>query len=360
MNKILISSCTGVGNMILKTPFINSLQENFGNPSIDMIIGYRDRAENIFENEVFINERVPIYKKKKFFSILSFVLSIRNKKYDYIFLPFDDELGELSKVFIALLSGSTLITHYFLPSFKHPRALIIFITLFLLPRVKLVPFIPARHEVDLNLDLIQSLKCYPVKFNRKTQLNIIDNQSTLDKFGLQKNNYIIFQLSARSGMPTPKKWPLKKFIELFDKIKEYNSHLKIVTIGNQADFDAEISEFIKLRKDIVNSAGNTSILEAACLLKNAKVSIVHDSGAMHIANAVSANTIALLGPTDISRTGPLDTNTTTILSLNESTNSMFNFRMGEEAVLKKFGPDYCMSSISSEEVFQEVLKRIGS
>ena len=358
MTKILISSCTGVGNMILKTPFIHSLKDNFEDPSIDMVVGFRDKAEFIFENETFINKKISLYKKKNFIEIIKFALKLRKNNYSYIFLPFDDELGDLSRIFIGILSRSEVVTHYLMPTFRHPRALLTFFILFLLPKVKLVPFIAGRHEIDLNLDLLQSIKDYPIFSNRKTSINIDNNSNILERFNLIKDNYIIFQLSARSGMPTPKKWPLQNFIDLFDQIKKSYPQIKIVTIGNQADFDAEISDFLKLRNDITNTAGKTSILEAALLLSNSAVSIVHDSGAMHIANAVSAKTIALLGPTDISRTGPLDKNTTVIISKNDSTNSMFNFKMGEEAVLKKFGQDYCMSSILPDDVHQAVLSRL--
>ena len=358
MTRVLISSCTGVGNMILKTPFIKSLQKNFDNPSIDMVVGFRDKAENIFQNETFINEKINLYKKKKFYEILQFVLLIRRKKYDYIFLPFDDELGELTKIFIGFLSRSILVTHYFAPTFRHPRALLSFIILTLLPKVKLVPFAAGRHEIDLNIDLLQSIKSYSIKADRETNIEFDNNEHILKRFDLKKDQYIIFQLSARSGMPTPKKWPLKNFIKLFDKIKKSHPDLIIVTIGNQADFDAEISEFIKFRSDIVNTAGHTSILEAATLLANAAVSIVHDSGVMHIANAVSAKIIALLGPTDISRTGPSKKNTTVLISNNDSTNAMFNFEMGEEAVLKKFGEDYCMASILPDSVYDAVLSNL--
>tara|TARA_B100000780_G_scaffold68993_1_gene45714 strand:- start:169 stop:1251 length:1083 start_codon:yes stop_codon:yes gene_type:complete len=360
MTKILISSCTGVGNMILKTPFIHSLKDNFEDPSIDMVVGFRDKAEFIFENETFINKKISLYKKKNFIEVIKFVLKLRKNNYSYIFLPFDDELGDLSRIFLGILSRSVVITHYLMPTFRHPRALLTFFILFLLPKVKLVPFIAGRHEIDLNLDLLQSLKDYPICSNRKTSINIDNNSKILERFNLVKDNYIIFQLSARSGMPTPKKWPLQNFVDLFDQIKKSYPQIKIVTIGNQADFDAEISAFLKLRNDITNTAGKTSILEAASLLSNSAVSIVHDSGAMHIANAVSAKTIALLGPTDISRTGPLDKNTTVIISKNDSTNSMFNFKMGEEAVLKKFGQDYCMSSILPDDVHQAVLSRLQS
>jgi len=360
MTKILISSCTGVGNMILKTPFIHSLKDNFEDPSIDMVVGFRDKAEFIFENETFINKKISLYKKKNFIEVIKFVLKLRKNNYSYIFLPFDDELGDLSRIFLGILSRSVVITHYLMPTFRHPRALLTFFILFLLPKVKLVPFIAGRHEIDLNLDLLQSLKDYPICSNRKTSINIDNNLNILERFNLVKDNYIIFQLSARSGMPTPKKWPLQNFVDLFDQIKKSYPQIKIVTIGNQADFDAEISAFLKLRNDITNTAGKTSILEAASLLSNSAVSIVHDSGAMHIANAVSAKTIALLGPTDISRTGPLDKNTTVIISKNDSTNSMFNFKMGEEAVLKKFGQDYCMSSILPDDVHQAVLSRLQS
>jgi len=352
--KVLISSCTGIGNMVLKTPFINSIIKNFDKVQLDLVVGFRDKSEFIFEDQGIIDERVTLISQKDFFGKIRFCLNIRRKKYEYIFLPFDDEMSLSVKLFLSIFSGAKIVTHYTLPRLTTPRALLIFLFYLLNPRVILVPFLPGRHEIDLNYDLLQSLKDYPIKRSYKTFVEYKCDEKILEQFSLSPNKYIVLQLSARSGAPTPKKWPLKNFIDLYNKINKEFPDIKIVTIGNSEDFETDVSEFIKACPEVINTAGKTSLKEVTSIMLYAAVSIVHDSGAMHLANAVSAKVIALYGPTDISRTGPLDENTKVLVSQNKSTNIMFNSSIGEEGVLDIFGEDFCMSDIAPELVLDEI------
>ena len=89
-------------------------------------------------------------------------------------------------------------------------------------------------------------------------------------------------------------------------------------------------------------------------MRYALVSIVHDSGALIIGGAVKANMIALIGPTDPSRFLPLNKNIKVIKSENECTNLMFNFKMNEKQILKKFPDGYCMDSINSSKIIDEI------
>ena len=115
------------------------------------------------------------------------------------------------------------------------------------------------------------------------------------------------------------------------------------------------SEFKNINKitrgtKAINLAGKTSLYELFFLVKYSNLVICHDSSIMHIADTNNVPTIALLGPTDFSRTGPRNKNTYPVVSINESTMYMYNFLEDEDTTIKKFGEEYCMSNIKYESI----------
>ena len=126
-NKVLISSFTGVGNMILKTPFIRSIYETIPDVQLHLIVGYKDKAEFIFSEDGFIQQRIELNKTKGIINKVRFCLRIRKEEYGYIFFPFDDEIPISIKLLLSILSRAMIVTHYTLPRIQTPRALLIFL-----------------------------------------------------------------------------------------------------------------------------------------------------------------------------------------------------------------------------------------
>jgi len=351
-NKLLISSCTGLGNFIQKTPMIKSLHDYFPNAKIDLIVGGLDNAETVLKDSKFINDNIDCKNNKSIIKKIQFVLEIRKKNYQYIFLPFDDYISIFSKILLIILCKSIFVLHYHsLKSFKRYIRIIFFI---LCPNVILVPLMSARREIDLNYDLLQAIIDKPIKRNYETFIQIYHSDYILKKFNLNKFEYIIIQPSSSSRGPTPKNCSINKIIEICSAIKSNFPDKKILLIGSIIDYDNDIEKLLMKCDFLINSIGKTTLNNISNLMQSALVSIVHDSGALHIGGAVNANMIALYGPTDSSRTLPFNKNIRVIKSQNECTNLMFNFRMNEKQILKKFPNGYCMDSIKINQIIDEI------
>ena len=126
--------------------------------------------------------------------------------------------------------------------------------------------------------------------------------------------------------------------------------IKIVAIGNKFDNDQYIKPLIIDCPDIINTAGSTTIEQVADIMRFAIVNIVHDSGALHIGGAVNAKMIALYGPTDYTRTKPLNSSSAILFSKNKSFAEMYNMNISEDELIEKYGEDFCMDSILPEDV----------
>lgn len=97
-----------------------------------------------------------------------------------------------------------------------------------------------------------------------------------------------------------KNWPAPYIAELCDRLaKELNIRVVLTGAPSNADFAKEIGRMTK-SKPIV-SAGKTSLMELASLIKRFKVYLTPDSAPMHIAVSMNTPAIALFGPTDPSR-----------------------------------------------------------
>ena len=87
--KVLISSYTGLGNFILKTPLIKAIHETYPDCQVDLLFGLPWGAENVLKNSSLINmqywltPRVSFLEKRKVFK------ELQKNKYDLVILPFD-------------------------------------------------------------------------------------------------------------------------------------------------------------------------------------------------------------------------------------------------------------------------------
>jgi len=79
----------------------------------------------------------------------------------------------------------------------------------------------------------------------------------------------------------------------------------IVVTGSQADMEMAAAICDGLQPAPRSLAGRLSLKTLAAVLRSADLMITVDSGPMHIAAALGTPVVALFGPTDPARTGPL-------------------------------------------------------
>ena len=348
--KVLMTACTGLGNFLLKTPMIRKLHELFPDAKVDLIGGCPDNAEFIFKESKYINK---VHKYNKNFSLkekINFFSNLKNENYDVVFIPFDDETGSLWWG-VRLIKPKQIVTHYLFNKITIKR-LIKFGLVGIGKNTTIVPFLAGRHEIDLNYDLLQYFINKPIDREYNTFMNFSKDIEVLNKFCLDQKKYFILQIGARSGLPTPKRWGVGNFKKLIENLKVKYPEYKIVTIGNQKDYDQFIKE-IDENYDIVNTAGKTSLQEAATLLHYSKIAVVHDSGGMHMGSAVDATMICLYGPTDYTRTRSLNKKARMLYSKNDCFAVMYNAMFSEDEIESRYGEEYCMSGITIDMVLNE-------
>ncbi|OGK08269.1 MAG: lipopolysaccharide heptosyltransferase II [Candidatus Riflebacteria bacterium GWC2_50_8] len=124
------------------------------------------------------------------------------------------------------------------------------------------------------------------------------------KFGLSAGeDYMVLAPGAAFG--SAKRWPPEKFAELARLISDSYQLPVVLTAGsNETALTRQICD--EARGRLIDTAGQTSLVELACLLSGARALIANDSGTMHLAALCNTPTVVPVGPTDMVRTGPLN------------------------------------------------------
>lgn len=213
-----------------------------------------------------------------------------------------------------------------------------------------VPILKGRHEIDVNYDLLEAFLNKPFERTYKTWVALNKNDSVLIHYSLRKKGYLCLQPSAANGNPTPKTWHPENFLDLAGRIEVHYPQYKIVLVGDKGDEENVISKY-DWPVWVINTAGKTRVDDLMNLLSNAACVVAHDSGIMHLANALGVPLIALYGPTDYTWTIPKGKKTKVLFSKTEAFAIMYKTEKSESELTKDYQNHEAMSGISVDDVF---------
>lgn len=111
-----------------------------------------------------------------------------------------------------------------------------------------------------------------------------------------------------------KRWPISHWRELVEGLLEANPDIQIVLYGTPQD--REITDQVCdgfEQERVSNLAGQTNLAEFCDELSSCEVICCNDTGGMHLANMLGTSLVAVFGPTNPLRTGPIFSTPHTIL-----------------------------------------------
>ncbi len=101
-----------------------------------------------------------------------------------------------------------------------------------------------------------------------------------------------------------KRWPAASYGALASSAAQSWGALPVI-LGGPQDVDVAAEVAAACDVDCRNVAGQTDIIDLAAILSQCRAVISNDTGAAHLASALSTPTLVLFGPTDPRRTRPL-------------------------------------------------------
>ena len=359
INKILMSAYTGLGNMILKTPMLRHISGLLPDVSVDLIAGNNFGAEHLFNKDKTIRKTHILWQNASAAAKYGFFRALRREQYDAVLLPFDAQpdfllLGSYIAGIKRRIRHADVVKNRPIGRGRPLKGLP-------LPKTVTVPVPAGRHEIDLNYDLLEAL--YGASFERvyETAVGFAHHPEVLNRYQLRENGYILLQPGAANGMYKSKVWAPQNFVNLIKKLLENSQTPPIILVGDKGDFAPSIRpivEALPTSKRLINTVGATSLNDLMNLIAGAQLVVCHDSGVMHLADALDKNLIALYGPTDHVRTRPLKTGSQLLFSKTPYFAVMHNFAVTEADLQAQGIGHEAMDGISVERLYQAIAARV--
>lgn len=280
--KILIRAPNWVGDAVMSLPLIQTLQESYGEATIDVVC--RPPVRAVYRHHADVGEVHVLPSDKSW----SFPTNVRNARYStLVVVPKSFRTG-----LQAMRSGIPRRVG-FATQWRSP---------FLTDRVPLSGEDRTVHHARLYMELLE-----PLKITRRDppspRLTVPDSLrrgvSELSGGG----DYVAFHPGSAYG--PAKRWPAQRYRKLADRIiREYDLHVVVLGVSDERALGEDVLEALPDDKS-VNLAGETTLEEALAVLDGARVVVANDSGLMHLAGALGTPTLGLFGSSDPDLTHPL-------------------------------------------------------
>ena len=284
MKRILVIQTAFIGDVVLATAMLENLHAAYPSAKLDILV--RGGAQELFIDHPYINQvHVWDKKKNKYQHLFQIIQTIRRIKYDVVI----NVQRYLATGIITVLSSATKTIGFN----KNPLS-------FLFSEVVKHAFGTAAqaagraaeqdssgvspHETSRNHALLASLTTASVA--KPALYPSAANFAAVQKF--QGAPYIC--MSPGSVWET-KKMPAKNWIELINALPT-NYTIFLMGAPNETALCEEILSGSS-RGGVVNIAGQLNLLEAAALIKGARLNYVNDSAPMHLASATNAPVAAI-------------------------------------------------------------------
>jgi heptosyltransferase-2 len=321
--KILIIRLSSLGDILLTTPFIRSIKNQFPEIKIDYLLReeYSDLLKlNPYLNKVFTFSRIENDNFEK-------LKEIKNSKYD---LVIDLQNNLRSKKLVSKIKTQSV-------RFSKNSWNKFLLVNFKINHLKDSPQIPVRYS--------QAISGF--KLDEKGLDLFTDKTASVEL--VQIENLIGFCPGARHFT---KRWPIEYFIELGKKLnlKGYN----IVLFGGKIDKEicAAVANEIP---GAINLSNNDDILQTTADMKFCKVIVCNDSGLMHAASAVGTRVVAIFG-SSVKEFGFTPYNCTNLILENNLLTCRPCSHIGRSSCPKKHFD--CMQLIKPQFVFEKVISFI--
>ena len=311
VRSILFLTLSNLGDIILTTPVLEKLHDEFPEASIDVITG--ESGLEIFTQHPAVRE-VNAYKKhRKIMERLLEVIALRKKRYDLVV--------DLKNTLIPYLVGAKYHTK--------------------LSMLKRKDMCHKRDEhllklTAMGIELSSNTSFFvPCGDDEKRFISEVVSSSGGGRI-------VVINPGAKSHL---KRWGARKYAELSDRlISELGC--RVFVTGNQDDRQT-IGEFKSFSKEVsTDLSSKTSVGSLAELMKRSSLVITNDSAPLHVASAMNAPTLAIFGPTDDRKYGPLAEKSTTVKPKMEC-------RPCGRALCNNGPVEGCIIDVEVEEVFEK-------
>ncbi len=256
VKEICVISLTNIGDVVLTTPVLDILLEDFPLAGLTVVVG--PKARSLYGGQTRI--KTVVFEKRKPFGYYMEWYKELNRT------PFD-VLVDLRQTFLPLF-----LRHQWRTPIGTTKC--------------------EEHMLQKHLRRLKTVYPQAQLFSRK--------QAVVPKpVALPFDDFIVI---APGAADTAKRWPIENFRDLIVRLSKEGA--KIILVGDDRDA-LSLQPILDLAlPGVVSMAGKTDLRELCFVLSRSKFLIAHDSGIMHLANYMEVPHVVLWGPTDQKKYGP--------------------------------------------------------
>jgi heptosyltransferase III len=287
--KILVIAPQRIGDVLLTTPLIRSLHHAYRNAKIDVVV-FKGTEGCISANKD-IDHIIAIQQKATFREQIKTICKLF-RKYD---LAISTLSGDRA-IFYSWIAGKSCMG-FVENGYKNLWKRLV------LDRYELFDNFET-HTVTMNLSLLKQLDIRPIVEISASWTNEDEKAvRQLLPFAMEKKSYAVIHVYP---MFSYKMWNLEGWIRLISWLHQ-SKGLEIVLTGGNSSAEFEYISVLRqsLPHDSINMAGKINLGGVAYLLSRASVYVGLDTSVTHMAAASGIPTIALYGPTNPVKWGPM-------------------------------------------------------
>ena len=255
VNKILFIGLSSVGDVVMTTPVLKSLQDKYPDALFDIVVD--KRGTGLYKNYPRLNQLYLKDKDRPLRGVPDLLLQLWKNRYDLIVDVRTDGLAYL-------LRAKKRYTKWSAKSY-------------------------GSHAVENLMGVIAKIHGDAPIPGTSVWPSDTDKEYAEKKLSVFSNKDRLLALSIGDSRKPIKTWPADKFIELLSRHEKDFSG--VIFLGNSFEAEETVKVAGKINLPQINTVGN-SLLEAAALLEKSCLYIGPDSGLGHIASAVETPTIS--------------------------------------------------------------------
>ena len=181
-----------------------------------------------------------------------------------------------------------------------------------------------------------------------------DSMAALLQSEPQNAGTIVFHPWAGGGKAWLKEWPTEHWVALANALRDQGFDVCVTGgPGDVANTDRLVADAAARSVTITPLAGKLTLSQVTALLSSARVVVAVNTGIMHLAAAVDARLVALHGPTNPARWGPVSDHAVVIMPETGPSGYLhLGFEFPKQAV-------ECMSTIAVATVLDAVLRMVA-
>ena len=203
-----------------------------------------------------------------------------------------------------------------------------------------------HHEINNFYNLLN-----PIHINENS-IPIINYQALddLSMADFPEHNFLIFHPWAGGTQCQMREWPSDNWVELGRLLISLG--YKVLITGGSDDIEKteKLIECIGDNISVTSAAGKYNLMQTAKLIKLSRGVVSVNTGIMHLASALDVPLVALHGPTNVKRWGPIGSKSKVVAVSSENGGQFLNLGFEYSKSAK-----YIMDKISVREVFNSLI-----